>query len=275
MVVTLHREPIAKPGATPAHWLVAMHGILGSGGNWRSIARRLTERRPDWGVMLVDLRGHGRSPHGEPPHTVAACAEDVAALLAQLGNVHAIAGHSFGGKVALATRARRPPGLVQTWMFDSSPGSRPDRARDPTDPVARLIAAMERLPRTWAKRDDFVQAIVADGHARPLAQWLAMNLEPEGGAYTLRLALDQIRSLIADYLDQDLWASALDPALGDLELVIATDSDVVNAADRARVAHPPPHIHVELVHAGHWLHVDAPDVVLDLLVTRLPTPVAR
>jgi esterase len=248
-----------------------MHGILGSGGNWRGIARTLTERRPEWGVMLVDLRGHGRSEHGEPPHTLAACAEDVAALLAELGDVHAIAGHSFGGKVALATRALLPPGIVQTWMFDSSPGTRPDRARDSTDTVARLIAAMERLPTTWATRDDFVQAIVAEGHPKPLAQWLAMNVELEGGAYTLRLDLAQIRSLIADYLARDMWASALDPELGDLELVIATRSDVVNADDRARVAHPPPHIHVDLVDAGHWLHVDAPAVILDLLVTRLPT----
>ena len=250
---------------------MATHGILGSGGNWRGIARKLTERRPEWGVMLVDLRGHGLSERGTPPDTVAACAEDVAALLAELGDVHAIAGHSFGGKVALATRALRPPGLVQTWMFDSSPGMRPDRAHDATDTVARLIAAMERLPKIWAKRDEFVQAIVAEGHPKALAQWLAMNVEPEGGAYTLRLDLAQIRSLVADYLASDLWASALDPELGDLELVIATGSDVVNAADRARVAHPPPHVHVELVAAGHWLHVDAPAAILDLLVTRLPT----
>ncbi len=268
MVAILHHEPIAI--GSPERWLVAMHGILGSGGNWRSIARRLVERRSEWGVMLVDLRGHGRSEHGTPPNTLAACADDVAALLAELGNVHAIAGHSFGGKVALATRALAPPGLVQTWMFDSSPGTRPDRARDSTDTVARLIAAMERLPRTWDKRDDFVQAIVADGHARSLAQWLAMNIEPDAGKYTLRLDLDQVRSLVADYLAQDMWASALDPALGELELVIATHSDVVNAADRARVAQPPPHVHVELVEAGHWLHVDAPDVILDLLATRLP-----
>lgn len=247
-----------------------MHGILGSGGNWRGIARKLTERRPEWGVMLVDLRGHGRSERGTPPHTVAACAEDVAALLAEHGDVHVIAGHSFGGKVALATRALRPPGLVQTWMFDSSPGTRPDRAHDSTDTVARLIAAMERLPKTWDKRDDFVEAIVAEGHPKALAQWLAMNVEPESGAYTLRLDLAQIRSLIADYLARDLWASALDPELGDLELVIATSSDVVNAADRARVAQPPPHVHVELVEAGHWLHVDAPAVILELLATRLP-----
>jgi len=262
----LHHEPIAN--GAPAQWMIVLHGILGSGGNWRGIARKVVERRPEWGLVLVDLRQHGRSEHGTPPNTVAACADDVRALAVQLGNVTAIAGHSFGGKVALATRAFG--GMRQTWMFDSSPGARPDRAEDSSETVAQLIALMEKLPPTWAKRDDFVAAVVAAGHPKPLAQWLAMNVVPAEQGYALRLDLAAIREMIADYLAQDLWASAFDPALGDLELVIATSSDVVNAADRARVASPPPHIHVERVETGHWLHIDAPATIVDLVAARLP-----
>ncbi len=275
MAARLHHEAIAYPGTTPVRWLVVLHGILGSGGNWRGIARQLVERRPAWGVQLVDLRQHGQSERGEPPHTVAACAEDVRALAAELGGVAAIAGHSFGGKVALATRALRPRGLLQTWMFDSSPGARPDRAGDSSEIVAQLLALMERLPRTWPRREAFVAAVVAAGHPKPLAQWLAMNVVPApgdapGAGYALRLDLAAIREMVADYLVEDLWASALDPALGALELVIATRSDVVGPADRARVTPPPAHVHVELVEAGHWLHVDAPEAIIELLATRLP-----
>ncbi|MEP6864897.1 MAG: alpha/beta hydrolase [Deltaproteobacteria bacterium] len=266
MPAPLHHESIAT--GTPSQWMIVLHGILGSGGNWRAIARKVTERRPEWGVVLVDLRNHGRSEHRAPPNTVAACAEDVRALAAQLGNITAIAGHSFGGKVALATRAFG--GMRQTWMFDSSPGARPDRAEDSSETVAQLLALMETLPRTWTKREDFVAAVVAAGHAKPLAQWLAMNVAAESSGYALRLDLAAIREMIADYLARDLWASALDPAFGDLELVIATRSDVVNAADRARVASPPPHVHVELVDAGHWLHIDAPAEIVELMTTRLP-----
>src|SRR5205085_6580304 len=60
--------------------LLLTHGIYGAGSNWRSIARKLNERRPEWGVVLVDLRQHGRSEPGEPPHTIAACADDLRAL---------------------------------------------------------------------------------------------------------------------------------------------------------------------------------------------------
>jgi esterase len=224
--------------------------------------------------LLVDLRHHGRSEHGEPPNTVAACADDVRALAAQLGGVTAIAGHSFGGKVALATRALRPAGLRQTWMFDSSPGPRLDRATNSSETVQQLIALMERLPRSWPKREDFVDAVVAAGHAKSLAQWLAMNIVAGDGGFVLRLDLVAIREMVADYLAQDLWPTALDGSLGELELVIATRSDVVNATDRARVATPPPHLHVEMVDAGHWLHIDAPDAVIELLARRLPTGVS-
>jgi esterase len=256
----LHHEPIAK---SPERWLVMLHGILGSGGNWRGIARKLVERRPEWGVMLVDLRQHGHSEPGEPPNTLATCADDVRALVDELGNVEAIGGHSFGGKVALATRALHR--FRQTWMFDSSPGARPDRDSDST--VGHLLALMERLPKTWAKRDAFVDAVIAAGHPKPLAQWLAMNIVADHGGYVLRLDLAAIHEMVADYLARDLWPTALDPALGELELVIATRSDVINDAERADGAS---HIHISRIDAGHWLHIDAPEAVISLLAERLP-----
>jgi len=266
----LHHETIGRDGALRR--LILMHGILGSGPNWRGIARKITERRPEWSVVLVDLRQHGQSERGVPPHDVAACADDLRALLDELGGADAIAGHSFGGKVALATRALAPPRLAQTWMFDASPSARPDRASDPGETVARLLALMERLPRTWPRRDDFVAAVVADGHARPLAQWLAMNVVPDAtGTYTLRLDLDAIRAMVADYLARDLWPVLLDPAYpGTVELVIATRSNVVSEDDRRRLASPPPHVHVHAIDAGHWLQIEAPEAVIDLVAGRLP-----
>jgi pimeloyl-ACP methyl ester carboxylesterase len=78
--------------------------------------------------VLVDLRGHGRSEPGEPPHTLAACAEDLRALFDEIPNLEAISGHSYGGKDALATRANAPSKLPQTCMHDSSTIARPGAA---------------------------------------------------------------------------------------------------------------------------------------------------
>jgi hypothetical protein len=78
--------------------------------------------------------------------------------------------------------------------------------------------------------------------------------------------------MLLDYYAQDLWTVALDPALpGNLELVIAERSQTVDTADRERLASTPPHIHVHSIDAGHWLHIEAPANVVELLVLALPT----
>jgi esterase len=266
----LHRELLGDPAAP---CLLLTHGIYGAGTNWRGIARKIVDQRPDWSIALVDLRNHGRSTGATPPHTLAACAADVAALFDELPTLRALAGHSFGGKVVLATRSLAPARLVQTWMFDASPSPRPGAAADPANSVTRVLALMEKLPAQWDKREDFVAAVVAEGHAMPFAQWLAMNVvhDPDDG-FRLRLDLAAMREMLADYYAQDLWSVALDPALpGTLEVVIAEQSATLDAGDRERLAAPPPHLHVHRIDAGHWLHMEAAANVVELVVRSLPT----
>ena len=267
MPARLYHERIARTGATPARWLALTHGIYGAGSNWRSIARKLHERRPEWGVVLVDLRQHGRSEPGEPPHTIAACADDLRALFAELPEVRAMAGHSFGGKVVLA--ARPLVDMVQTWVLDASPSRRAAGA-DGSNTVMRVLELMERSPRRWARRDDFVDAVVAEGHDLGLARWLAMNVVPDApGELVLRLDLAALRAMLADYYATDLW-DALEAPGGDVEVVIAERSSTISAPDRGRLAAAPPHVHVHAIDAGHWLHIEAPAAVVELFAERLP-----
>ncbi|MEJ7599352.1 MAG: alpha/beta hydrolase [Kofleriaceae bacterium] len=269
MPAHLHHERIARSDAPPARWLLLTHGIYGAGSNLRAIARKVNERRPDWGVVLVDLRNHGRSEGGTSPHTLDACAEDLAALIGELGDVAAIAGHSFGGKVCLATRPRVD--VQQTWLLDASPSARPDAMAEHDNSVVAVLELMERLPRTWAKREDFVTAVIAEGHASVLANWLAMNVvADQPGPLALRLDLVSLRAMLEDYYARDLWDVAFAPG-GSVEVVVADRARTLSADDRARLERAPSHVHTHLVAAGHWLHVDAPAAVIDLFVTRLPT----
>lgn len=245
------------------------HGIYGAGSNWRGIARKLTERRPEWGVVLVDLRQHGRSEPGEPPHTIAACAEDLRALMTELGGITALAGHSFGGKVCLATRAI--VAVKQTWILDASPSPRPDYMTDPRNSVIRVLELMERLPKIWPRREDFVAAVIADGHDQGLAQWLAMNVVPDPeGVMTLRLDTAALREMLASYSAIDLWPTLLDPAHGRVDIVVAERAPVFTPEDRERLTQVPAHVHAHSIDAGHWLHIDAPAAVVELLATQLP-----
>lgn len=281
MSARLHHERVARSTAAPAAWLLLTHGIYGAGSNWRGVARKLVDRRPEWGVVLADLRHHGRSEGGAPPHTIEAAAGDALGLVAELAAggaaVRALAGHSFGGKVMLAARAlaAAAPGgspIAQTYVLDASPSARPGALADPGSSVVAVLALMERLPTRWARRDDFVAAVVGAGHDVGLAQWLAMNVVPaaSGAELALRLDLGAIRALLADYFARDLWSSVLDPAGGAVHLVVAERAEAVSAADRARLAAAPPHVHTHYVAAGHWLHIDAPEAVVEILAAALP-----
>ncbi|HEY4056633.1 MAG TPA: alpha/beta hydrolase [Kofleriaceae bacterium] len=271
MVVALYSENVVAQGATPASWLLLTHGIYGSGGNWRSVANKITARRPEWGVVLIDLRGHGRSEHGAPPFTVDACAEDVVALSTKLAlPVRALAGHSFGGKVMLA--AREQIAVEQTWMLDSSPSIRPDSTSTSTDDEAvQVLHLLRRLPLAWKSRDEFVTAVIAEGFTKPLAQWLAMNVVPaDGGGFALRFDLDAMQSLLDDFRRIDRWPQAFAADRGRLELVVADRGGVYTPADLERLKNPPAQVHVHHVAAGHWLHVEATAAVVDLFVGELP-----
>jgi pimeloyl-ACP methyl ester carboxylesterase len=283
MQFSLHHQLLIadKPagGARPNAWMFLLHGIFGRGHNLRSLAARLVARRPEWGMVMIDLREHGRSQNAEPPHSLLTCAQDLITLAEILGAdekpVRAVAGHSFGGKVALAFRAHGPA-LLQTWVLDSSPGARPQAMSEP-DWAALALSTMEALPSTWANREQFVTALVQRGFAAAVAQWLATNLEYSAAQSDYRLGLDlhSLRSLLVDYYASDLWSAITDESVsGEVQVVAAGRSDALSREDLARLERldhdgVPVHLH-RIAKASHWLHVDALDELVDLMAPALP-----
>ncbi len=276
-----HHALVAPEGAAPSGWLLFLHGIMGSGPNWRTIARRLVEARPDWGAVLVDMRMHGRSQDAPPPHTLAAVAADLERLAEDLGgkgmNVAGVIGHSFGGKAALAYRGRAPEGLVETWVLDSSPSARAGALAEagtaapetPGDGAGDVLLALESLPGQFASRDEFIAEMADRGFSRPLAEWLAMNLDRTDGGVRMRLDLAAVRALLTDYHAQDLWAAVESDLPGQLRYVVAGRSSAVSEDDRRRLESLGDRISLHVVDAGHWLHMEAADALLKLFTGEL------
>jgi len=258
-------------GARPRKTIAFLHGILGSGGNLRTIARRFVDARPSWTAWLVDLRGHGRSPKGTPDPSLEAAARDVVGLTARAAQpLVAIAGHSFGGKVALEALRIGTGSLEHVLTIDSMPGARePMRGEDS---ALAVIETLESLPRTFASKSAFVDAIMAAGHGRALAQWLALSLERSDGGVRFALDLREVRALLVDYFARDLWPVVEQPQ-GDarLHLVIGDRSTSYSAADRERArALAGDRVSVDLLPAGHWVHVDDPEGLLRVMLDRIP-----
>ncbi|MAQ16195.1 MAG: alpha/beta hydrolase [Sandaracinus sp.] len=271
----LAHEVLDPPaGATPRGAFLFLHGILGRGRNWRSIARRFGEERPEWLAVTVDLRAHGDSLGQPGPHTVASAARDLAQLALDVP-VAGVLGHSFGGKVALAfAELRRDAGrpLASTWLIDSTPSARPDKRG--SEDVLRVLEVIGDLPERFDDRRAFTTAVMDAGLSRPLAQWLAMNLRSEGDHQVYGVEMDVVHAMLEDYFQQDQW-DLVESSEGRVHLVVGGRSDVYDPDDRERAARADrsgaAHLHV-IPDAGHWVHADAAGEISELLREEVPSP---
>lgn len=264
---------VTAPGERPSAVLTILHGFFGAGRNWRSVARGLTNVRPDWGVVLADLRLHGASQGFPPPHTVNACADDVAGLAAALDlPVRAVLGHSFGGKVALAYLAggaRAQPPLRQVWVVDTDPS-----AGVPDGSAWAMLRAVRTLPPMFRTREDGAAAIERAGFDRRTAEWMTTNLERTGDGYRWRLDFAALEALLRDFFQADLWPVVERvPPETQLYVVKAAGSAVISEASVSRLeaaGRASGRVAVKQVPGGHWLNADNPEAVTALLAARLP-----
>ena len=248
--------------------MLLLHGIYGAGRNWRTVARRLVDERPGWRVTLVDLRSHGRSPR-LAPHTVAACAADVAGLEAHLGRpAEAVLGHSFGGKVALLHARRAAPAPRRYWIVDSAPG-----AGRPAGGAWRMLGVLRRRPGPFGSRAEAVAAVEAEGYAPVVARWMAANLARCGGdgaaGWGWRLDPDEMEAYLRDYFAVDAWDVVEEPPEGaTIHFVKASGSGMLGAeaVERIRGAgRRTGRVFVHEVEGGHWLNTENPDALVELL----------
>jgi pimeloyl-ACP methyl ester carboxylesterase len=272
MTAPLAHLVVTAPEAQPRRTAFILHGILGSARNWLSFARRFVAQVPDWRLVLVDLRNHGDSHGAPPPHTLAACAEDLRALAAHLDvTPEAVIGHSFGGKVALAYARDHGAGLRQCWVLDAVPGAANARDIDgDTHEVVDVVGALRGVSLPIASRAALQETLRAGGFGESFAGWMTTNLRPlEGGGFTWRFSLDAVDAMLASYFETDFWPflNALPESLS-VHVVRAARSDRWRSADLARFgdaqAGGDVRLHV-LEDAGHWLHVDNPDGLMRLL----------
>ncbi|CAA9892982.1 Alpha/beta hydrolase fold protein [Candidatus Methylobacter favarea] len=233
--------------------LIILHGFFASSRNWRSVAEKLSA---EFHVYALDLRNHGNSPH-HPLMDYPAMAAD---LLLFLDNHRlksaSLLGHSMGGKVAMWFALNYPGYVHKLIVVDIAPVSYPHSFDE-------LILALKELPLgEISNRKQAEMRLASAIPALSYRQFLLQNLVLKNSAYCWRIDLD-IFYRMAPNIIAFPDASHLAPFTGEALFIAGEDSDYIKPDDIAGLF-PQATLKV-IAKAGHWLHVQQPEVFIALV----------
>jgi pimeloyl-ACP methyl ester carboxylesterase len=230
--------------------LLLLHGLAGNGAVWRPL---LDVMKDQWHGQIVvpDLRGHGRSPHGGH-YAFGQHAADVADLLAEGERVTVVA-HSMGAVVALTAASGWYGVSIDTILgFGVKTGftvAEKEKARSLASAPVRWFDSRSEAA------DRFLRLSGLKGLADENAEAVAAGLREENGRW--RVAADP-RIFVPPAQDH---AVLLRPDRVRLRLACGSEDSMVSAA-QLRQFDPEA---VELPGLGHNLHVEAPGALADLM----------
>lgn len=243
--VDLAFEEFGDPDNKP---LIILHGFFASSRNWRMVAQCLAIR---FHVYVPDLRNHGLSPQ----HTLLDYPSMAADLLRfmdqrELETTHLL-GHSMGGKVAMWLALNVPERVNKLVVADIAPVCY-QHSFDST------ILALKTLPladiSNRKQAETWLAAAIPELSYR---QFLLQNLILNEGKYTWRVNLTifhQMAVHIAAFPD----THHLTPYTGKALFIAGGNSDYVKPEAISSLF---PKAAISTIdHAGHWLHVQQPDI---------------
>jgi pimeloyl-ACP methyl ester carboxylesterase len=244
--------------------VVLLHGFLGSGKNLRTLAQRWLERAPDHRFLVPDLRGHGTSPALAPDSDLSALAADVMDTARERGLPARpkLVGHSLGGRVALAGLRREPRWASDVVLLDITPAPIDAQATD----TRRVLDLLRAAPDSAPDRRTMRAALTGQGLSGPIADWLLMNVEADdSGVYRWRIDRAALDTLHARFTGEDLWP-VVEAHAAPLRAIRGGRSSYLSDADAARLHAAG--VPVDTIpDAGHHLHVDALEPLVDLLTS--------
>jgi pimeloyl-ACP methyl ester carboxylesterase len=233
--------------------LVVLHGLFGSSGNWRGVARELAATHS---VHSVDLRNHGASPWADSMDYVE-MADDVRQLIERLGLERpTVMGHSMGGKTAMALALCHPERVGRLIVVDIAPLSYADTLTPFAEAMrsADVVAAASR-----AEVQRRLQQSVPD---RGVVPFLMQNLVTRNDHFDWRLNLLGISTAMPQLCAFPSALLGLRFA-GPVAVIAGEHSDYVAQRDGASFRPMFTQVEVEVIEdAGHWVHADQPAAFL-------------
>jgi esterase len=246
-------------GPEEAPKAVFLHGLLGSGANWRKITSHLQDR---FHILVFDQRGHGRSFHPESGYRPEDYADDLSQILDEMNwpKIHLI-GHSLGGRNALNFAFRHPERVKSLTIEDIGPEPAPGSM----DKIKRLL---ELVPVPFSSRaeakeffeDEFPKRLMGQGQSNTLANFFFTNIveQPDGTSHW-RFSLKGVYESLESGHSVDRWEEVKNLQMPTLWIRGERSQDLTpETFQKIRIVNPQIK-GVEVARSGHWVHFDQPE----------------
>ncbi|KAL0922875.1 hypothetical protein M5K25_006903 [Dendrobium thyrsiflorum] len=167
----------------------------------------------------------------------------------------------------------------QLWVLDSVPGK---VGSDESDgEVEKVLQTLSSLPSSLPSRNWLVDHMIEHGFSKSLSEWIGSNLKKSGDGLTWTFDLQAAIAMFDSYRETSYWHLLEQPPSGmEIVMVRAENSDrwtkhvldklfylstKVRKADEGMLT-----LHV-LPKSGHWVHVDNPKGLLEIMVPNFKT----
>jgi esterase len=243
--------------------IAVLHGLFGSGRNWRSIAQQLAAQHR---VLAFDLRNHGASPWATGM-SYREMIEDLRISLLERGVERtALLGHSMGGKVAMLAALLHPVEVERLLVVDIAPVPNP-----PT--LLAYVRAMRGIDlRDLTRRSEADSLLAAAIPNQAERAFLLQNLVIEEGKPRWRLNLEAIEREFPQILGfPDLPDRVV--YTGPTLFVAGANSTYLQPSDEPAIERLFPQARVSrIAGAGHWVHAEQPEAFLRVVEPFLSEP---
>jgi esterase len=256
-------------GTTGKPPLVLLHGLRGHAHSWDSFAAAICA---DYHVLALDQRGRGDSDWAKDgDYTTAAYVADLLGFAEALGlDSFTLAGHSMGGRNAIAFSARNPERIQKLIIVDIGPTSDPrgrERIRREIVEAPEAFDTFDAVVQVMNRQNRYASPEILQRRLRYMTQPLANG--KLGWRYDPAIREQWRKGVPAS---EDLW-----PALGRITcptlIVRGMDSDILSPEVAREMLEAMPSARVvEIQRATHMVFEDNPDdflfAVSEFLKTR-------
>lgn len=239
-------------------YLVILHGLFGSGDNWQTHAKFLSQ----WfQVVLIDQRNHGHSPH-DCEMNYPAMSQDLKETLDHLNisDAHFL-GHSMGGKTVMHYAQLFPKNVQSLMVVDMGIKSYPRHH----DVIFQGLHAVDVSSCTSRKEAEArISPFISDASTQ---QFLLKSLYwKEEGLLDWRFNIEALEQ----HIDEILKAIPEIVFGGKTLFLTGGKSSYVLPQDHDSILRIFPAVEfVEIEKAGHWVHAETPKEFLSALTNFL------